>query len=200
MRPRAGEGSDMKRRLGHFCVLLSLLIFLAGLGVWVRSYFVRDLVVRQSEWIDPTLAHSSAVLFFASRGRVVFGYDKIAQLLPAPQPAGLNGPPLPKGHIRWDWMRDAPSSLGVQRWFNKLGFGYNRRPYNKATGSETYAWIPCWFVMLLSATLPTIVFARARRARRRQRTGCCSRCGYDLRASPDRCPECGAINGAEAAR
>ena len=50
-------------------------------------------------------------------------------------------------------------------------------------------------VLLLTATLPLWSVARRWRAWRRQRAGLCPSCGYDLRATPDRCPECGAMAG-----
>jgi len=52
--------------------------------------------------------------------------------------------------------------------------------------------LPCWLVVLVTLLpLPWLVH-RTRRARRR-RAGHCPACGYDLRASPQRCPECGAL-------
>ena len=47
-------------------------------------------------------------------------------------------------------------------------------------------------IALLLAAHPTIAFIRGplRRYRRRKR-GLCVACGYDLRGSPGRCPECG---------
>jgi hypothetical protein len=52
-----------------------------------------------------------------------------------------------------------------------------------------------WFAVLATGALPGGRLALAIRARRRvaQDTSRCRKCGYDLRATPDRCPECGAV-------
>jgi hypothetical protein len=56
--------------------------------------------------------------------------------------------------------------------------------------------VPHWMLLAPTVVLPLVAGARALRrrwrARNRQRAGHCPVCGYDLRATPDRCPECGA--------
>jgi hypothetical protein len=51
--------------------------------------------------------------------------------------------------------------------------------------------IPHWLLFLLTAPWPLWWLARRRKQATRRRRGLCTQCGYDLRASPDRCPECG---------
>jgi hypothetical protein len=62
------------------------------------------------------------------------------------------------------------------------------------------AGAPMWAigsVLLLPWTLTTAWAARSyRRRARRLRAGMCARCGYDLRASGEFCPECGGSNPA----
>jgi hypothetical protein len=55
---------------------------------------------------------------------------------------------------------------------------------------------PLWFLVTGTAALPTFklrVLPNALRRRRRGKRGLCLACGYDLRASPARCPECGTV-------
>ena len=58
--------------------------------------------------------------------------------------------------------------------------------------NRRHTTIPFWPIAWFFAMPPAIAWQRYRLRRRRQRGGLCLGCGYDLRASPGRCPECGA--------
>jgi hypothetical protein len=63
-----------------------------------------------------------------------------------------------------------------------------------ATDGELKAAIPYWVLTAASACASLVAWG-IRRLRRKESdySGRCPACGYDLRATPDRCPECGSV-------
>ena len=99
-------------------------------------------------------------------------------------------------HIRFD-MDAEWSNVGATAEIGLEHYGGSNRPYllPSITHLSTGTWlvrVPHW-LPLMFALLPLAIWTRAAvRCARRRRRGECLSCGYDLRATSERCPECGA--------
>jgi hypothetical protein len=88
-------------------------------------------------------------------------------------------------------------SLSVQDHFWH-GFGFTNKRDLSSTGRVFWpltrsVTFPLWLPLALFTPAPVIWMVAWHKRRGRRKYGLCIHCGYDLRATPGRCPECGAI-------
>ena len=78
--------------------------------------------------------------------------------------------------------------------------GFRASRWRSPNGREflSFVTIPYMAVSLVGLVLPAPKLRTLRGATSRRRHGKCESCGYDLRATPERCPECGMIPPAKA--
>jgi hypothetical protein len=188
----------VKGRLLNLLTALSLLLCLSAAGLWARSYFRGDRVLWASVDDSPGQITYRHWQFTSLCGQLHWEGDTLVVTDPTKLPAvraNLAG-------VRPVSYQDerAGFAVGYDRSFlNSLAFHIGGTystpipPTDRRTIS--FAAVPLWAPALAGAALPAVRLWRRRRAERRRRAAnrLCVRCGYDLRASPERCPECGTM-------
>ena len=179
---RVLPGSPKRRRQ---IVLKTLTIFSAILGLIVGQLWLRSfLVCEQYLW-----SSSNYVWMLDSNcGRLCLMRESF--VLPDFQ------------FLSWgltDYI-GTPATIPIPHWIGSertdLGEIYG---IGGSTRTTVYAhlrkvYFPYWLVFLPTAIVPLLALRsawRRRRIVRRFAGGLCWNCGYDLRATPERCPECG---------
>ena len=181
----------MIRRLFTVASVLSLLLCGVSVVLWVRSTSHEDDLIYQ-----PGHPYGWMWWFNSYNGRIqlLLGEDAIPEFRTA--------------HLRlttamvetpgWDSFHVAYAG-GAGFGIGTTTFGhFDPSAAYSGTGPMPYVWVqlhcvkvPYWSIALATSALPLVWLRGYLRRALRQRRQRCIHCGYDLRASTDRCPECG---------
>lgn len=181
----------MNRRPLRFISAISLLIFVLILALWLRSNWVLD-------GVDEIASMHSRKLDIGARsakGRVWLSigvYSQTDGKWSLSSPKHFADDDGSRQHL---YLSGVQSGLQSRGWFHS-DFGaacYRDGSFPAAVGVPLKVQLlaPQWFIALLASLLPLRWAVVRTRIRRMREAAQCVRCGYDLRASPDRCPECG---------
>jgi hypothetical protein len=174
---------------------VSLLLCVATLSAWARSYFrVARVSYNENDAGTYRLWYAASVF-----GRIEYYAGSTPGFRPGEIIVAVSGWSCSARPVRHVIKSDRPSYfLKPDGQFASgffLGFGF-AKAVMKAGGTQRALWLPHWSLVLLFAILPALRLRAAIRSRELRRVGLCPKCGYDLRATPDRCPECGAAPAA----
>jgi hypothetical protein len=186
-----------RRILLNALTVLSLVLFAGMVMLWVRSYGGSDYVQRQTPGVVTThsMSHRTVGVQWTlgqirlTRGEhtVYFPRDYFPPSREQPAKPLWGRGRLGRGHVGWGRVE------GPTFW-NRLGFCRYRSGSGASfyDASEEGITLPAWLAVI-PFLIPPLLWAKGVwRGRRRRRAGQCVGCGYDLRATPERCPECGA--------
>ena len=170
----------MRALFRTFLAVKSLIVGLAVLGLWARSYFVGDQFRRgdDAQYIQLGSARGSVIVTFGHDGtKTRFGgsWDYVASKEPR------------------QMLADA--SVGSENVWNRLGFGFRREmTYAPVRGMRVILAAPHWLVFLLAIPSAVKWFIRRRRREEEDAVGVfheCPRCGQMFARVPHTCPICG---------
>ncbi len=177
----------MKRRLFTLAAAFSLVLSIATVVLWVRSYSLAS----YAEWEHLAKSEAWWWRLHSAGGGISYQYAKEVYYRSGITPDHSNA-------FKLSEFQDEPSrdeQLFFDRRWGALGFKlfFTSQRTNWFHGSGWELIVPHWFAVICSTVLPLLWIRQTRRRRRERVQGACTNCGYDLRATPDRCPECATV-------
>jgi hypothetical protein len=177
-------------RFFTFASAFSLVLFALLIVLLVRAQWVSDAVSwNGSRYSVGVVPLRSGLLIACQPADAGGGGD--------PSPPGFNHQRFSpadaekdgRDEIFWyDQQFDDQFNLGLGYWAGIYYRGCTLKGWRKSTH---HAIVPYWLALGVTAPLPALAAWLGVRRRRRARFRLCANCGYDLRATPDCCPECG---------